>query len=94
MLKSYSEMTPLRPARFSCTTQLSCTMLLKGPNSRTRTYALNLRALPVVAAMELVDAFPSMQMVLRRLSTSGAKNSMRRKRKCESQLVTLPLLAL
>ena len=47
-------MTPLRPASFSCTTQLSGPTLLKGPNSRTRIYAPNLRALPVVAAMEIV----------------------------------------
>ena len=36
----------------------------------------------------------SIQMVLRRLSSSGAKNSMRRKGTCKSQLVTLPLLTL
>ena len=34
------------------------------------------------------------RMVLRRLSSSCAKNSMRRKGKCESQLKTLPLLTL
>ena len=76
-------------ARFSCTTQLSGTTLLKGPISIEETYALILRALPVVAAMELVGVL---------FNAGGLPSLIKQWRKrldeTHSQLVTLPLLAL